>query len=58
MTRKELKIHLQDKSLIDSIITIANDPTLQESKVDQIQALIFLKLTGEYWDECDDNTNI
>lgn len=55
MTKGELKKILQDDKFIESIVNISKDPTLGSSKKEQLQGLIFLKLTDEYWDSSNDN---
>ena len=56
MTAKELKEKLSP-SLVESIMNIVKDPTIV-SKIDQIQGLLFLELTDEYWDELEDNAEV
>ena len=55
MTQGKLKEILNEDGFISSIVNIARDPTLGSSRKDQLQGLIFLKLTNEYWDSSKDN---
>lgn len=50
MTLDELKEKLSP-SLMRSIVNISKDPTLGATKIDQLQGLIFLTITGKYWDD-------
>lgn len=47
--KQTLKGILENRPLIQSLINIANDPTIVH-KVEQIQGLLFNCLTDDYWD--------
>lgn len=57
MTKGQLKSKITD-SLISSIINISKDPTLGDSRKEQLKGLIFLAITNDYWDDCDDRETI
>lgn len=58
MTRAELKENLDD-TLMNSLIVMAKDPTLGNTKRDQMRCMIFHHITNEYWDgDYDDNKEI
>ena len=57
MTKGELKTKLSE-SLMRDIINIAKCPTLQDTKIDQLQGLLFLSIADDYWEGCDDNEEI
>ena len=58
MTKGQLKNRLSP-TLFHSIMNIANDQTLGESKKDQIFGLLFHVISGgDYWEECDNNEEI
>lgn len=57
MTKGELKNKI-DNCLISSIINIVKDPTLGNSKKDQLQGLIFNHITDDYWDNCNNDEEI
>ena len=56
MTKGELKNKIDD-CLINSIINIVKDPTIT-NKADQLQGMIFYHITGECWDNCNDNEKL
>lgn len=58
MTYGELKKKLENDVLIQSIVNIARDPTIHNSRKDQLEGLIFLKITDKCWDEVNDNDTI
>lgn len=47
--KKTLKSIIDNNHLIDDIVKIALDPTI-ESKGEQIKGLLFMSLTDDYWD--------
>lgn len=47
-----------NESRIKDIITLAKDPTLGKTRIDQIQGMIYKVLTGLYWDEVEDNVEV
>lgn len=57
MTNGELKEKISE-SLVRSLVTISQDPTLGETKIPQIRGLIFNAITGKYWDEAKKNDPI
>ena len=57
MTKGQLKTKITD-TLINSIINISKDPTLGDSRKEQLKGLIFLTIANDYWDDCDDNEEI
>lgn len=57
MTNGELKEKISE-SLVRSLITISQDPTLGDTKIPQIRGLIFNSITGKYWDEAKKNDPI
>ena len=57
MTKGELKSKITN-TLINSIINIVKDPTLGDSRKEQLKGLIFLAITDDYWDDCNDNEEI
>lgn len=57
MTKGQLKSKITD-TLINSIINISKDPTLGDSRKEQLKGLIFLTIANDYWDDCDDNEEI
>lgn len=54
MTNGQLKLKIND-CMLNSIINLVKDPTLGSTLKDQLSGLIFLSITGEYWDSADDN---
>ena len=57
MTKGQLKSKITD-TLINGIINISKDPTLGDSRKEQLKGLIFLTIANDYWDDCDDNEEI
>ena len=57
MTKGQLKSKITD-TLINSIINISKDPTLGDSRKEQLKGLIFLTIANDYWDDCDNNEEI
>lgn len=59
MTKGHLKEILSKPSLFHDIMIMAKDPTLGDSRKDQILGLLFHIISGgDYWDECDNNEEI
>ncbi len=59
MTKGELKERLSDEKLFNSIVTIVNDDTLSNvGKKDQLEGLIYLHITKEYWCNSNDSDNL
>lgn len=57
MTKGQLKTKITD-TLINSIINISKDPTLGDSKKEQLKGLIFLSIANDYWDNSNDNEEL
>lgn len=57
MKSGRLKAILKESTIKD-IITLAKDPTLGKTRIDQIQGLIYNVLTGLYWDEVEDDVEV
>ena len=57
MTKGQLKSKITD-TLINGIINISKDPTLGDSRKEQLKGLIFLSIANDYWDDCDNNEEI
>lgn len=59
MTKGQLKQILSKPSLFHDIMILAKDPTLGNTRKDQMLGLLFHVITdGDYWCECDDNEEL
>ena len=59
MTKGQLKHRLEDSTLFQGIMNLAKDPTLGNSRKDQMLGLLFHVISGgDYWDECDNNEEL
>ena len=59
MKLEELKRRIEKPSLFPSLMNLAKDPTLENTRKDQIEGLLFSIISGgEVWDECDNNKEI
>ena len=58
MTYGELKERLEKPSLFHDIMILAQDPTLGETRKDQMEGLLFSVITGQIWCEVEDSDEI
>ena len=58
MTYGELKERLEKPSLFQDIMILANDPTLGDTRKDQMEGLLFLAITDKVWCDVNDNDNV